>query len=193
MEMIVTLATLGVTTFADAQTVAVTGGQIGGAMLEKDGAVFKGIPYAAPPIGELRWRESMPVKSWAGVRDATAFGPICAQVNPNNPSAAIMSLWRALRRELFDSYRPELYYMRGPGPKWRAKHQNPCPIESSNWVPRPPRPTASFWVPNSEAWDVPAEIARSRQISPALLATLGATEPPFPPADTVAAPPGDTH
>jgi hypothetical protein len=65
------------------------------------------------------------------------------------------------------------------------------PIESSNWVPSPPRPTASFWVPNSEAWDVPAEIARSRQISPALLATLGATEPPFPPADTVAAPFGE--
>jgi hypothetical protein len=65
------------------------------------------------------------------------------------------------------------------------------PIESSNWVPSPPRPTAtSFWVPNSEAWDVPAEISRSRQISPALLSTLGATEPPFPPADTVAAPIG---
>ena len=30
--------------------------------------------------------------------------------------------WRWLTTSLFDSYRPELHYMRGPGPKWRAKH-----------------------------------------------------------------------
>ena len=32
------------------------------------------------------------------------------------------SLWRSLRQHLFDTYRPELHYMRGPGPKWHAKH-----------------------------------------------------------------------
>jgi hypothetical protein len=37
-------------------------------------------------------------------------------------SAAIASLWRSLRKDLFDTYRPELHYMRGPGPRWRAKH-----------------------------------------------------------------------
>jgi hypothetical protein len=31
-------------------------------------------------------------------------------------------LWRTLRRDLTDPYRPELHYMRGPGPKWHAKH-----------------------------------------------------------------------
>jgi hypothetical protein len=37
------------------------------------------------------------------------------------------SLWRAFRRDLFDTYRPERHYMRGPGPKWRAKHpQDPA-------------------------------------------------------------------
>jgi para-nitrobenzyl esterase len=65
---------------ASAQTVTVTGGVIRGAMLENGGAVFRGIPYAAPPVGELRWREPMPVKPWTSVRDATAFGAICAQV-----------------------------------------------------------------------------------------------------------------
>jgi len=35
---------------------------------------------------------------------------------------AIRSLWRSLREDLFDTYRPELHYMRGPGPRWRAKH-----------------------------------------------------------------------
>ena len=33
-------------------------------------------------------------------------------------------LWRALVKDLFDPYRPELHYMRGPGPKWRAKYRN---------------------------------------------------------------------
>jgi hypothetical protein len=35
---------------------------------------------------------------------------------------ALVSLWRSLRRDLFDTYRPERHYMRGPGPAWRAKH-----------------------------------------------------------------------
>jgi para-nitrobenzyl esterase len=59
--------------------VTVTGGQIRGAMPQRGGAVFKGIPYAQPPIGQLRWREPMPVKPWRGVHESTAFGAICAQ------------------------------------------------------------------------------------------------------------------
>ena len=62
-----------------APTLSVTGGQIRGGALEKGGAYFKGIPFAQAPIGELRWRESAPVKAWTGVREATAFGAPCAQ------------------------------------------------------------------------------------------------------------------
>ena len=40
---------------------------------------FKGIPFAQPPVGELRWREPQPVKSWPGVRNADKFGPACMQ------------------------------------------------------------------------------------------------------------------
>ncbi len=40
---------------------------------------FKGLPFAAPPVGDLRWREPQPVKDWTGVRNADTFGPSCMQ------------------------------------------------------------------------------------------------------------------
>ena len=40
-------------------------------------------------------------------------------------TADIAGLFRTLANALFDPYRPELHYMRGPGPKWRAKHRPP--------------------------------------------------------------------
>jgi para-nitrobenzyl esterase len=41
--------------------------------------MFKGIPFAEPPEGKLRWKAPVPVKNWTGVRDATQFGPRCMQ------------------------------------------------------------------------------------------------------------------
>ncbi|HEX3423491.1 MAG TPA: carboxylesterase/lipase family protein [Sphingomicrobium sp.] len=41
--------------------------------------VFRGIPFAAPPVGDLRWREPRPVLPWSGIRNATQFGPRCMQ------------------------------------------------------------------------------------------------------------------
>src|SRR5271156_1721895 len=40
---------------------------------------FLGIPYAAPPVGALRWQPPQPAASWSGVRDATQFAPHCPQ------------------------------------------------------------------------------------------------------------------
>ena len=46
---------------------------------------FLGLPYAAPPTGNLRWRAPQPAAGWSGVRDATQFGPSCPQAQVNNP------------------------------------------------------------------------------------------------------------
>ena len=42
---------------------------------------FRGLPFAAPPVGENRWRAPQPVQSWQGVRDATEFGNVCIQAD----------------------------------------------------------------------------------------------------------------
>ncbi len=52
--------------------------------------VFRGIPFAAPPVGDLRWRAPQPVAKWKGVRKTDEFGPICMQA-AGNAAAANMS------------------------------------------------------------------------------------------------------
>ena len=71
--------------------VSVTGGQVEGRLLADGGAVFKGIPFAAPPVGDRRWREPQPVEGWAGVRQAAEFGHACVQPDSGwNKMAAAM-------------------------------------------------------------------------------------------------------
>jgi len=58
----------------------IDGGRITGVETSKDGVlIYKGIPYAAPPIGMLRWREPQPVISWKGVKSADKFGNAAIQ------------------------------------------------------------------------------------------------------------------
>src|SRR5262245_33200423 len=62
-------------------TVRTTAGDISGSQ-QGDLVRFAGIPFAAPPVGDLRWRPPAPVEPWEGVREATDFGPISLQ-NPD--------------------------------------------------------------------------------------------------------------
>ena len=43
-------------------------------------ALFAGVPYAAPPVGERRWKAPAPAEPWDGVRDCTRFGPAAPQL-----------------------------------------------------------------------------------------------------------------
>jgi para-nitrobenzyl esterase len=63
---------------ADGPIVSTTAGIIRG-IKDADVDIFKGIPYAAPPVGEYRWRPPQPVAPWQGVRDASEFCANCAQ------------------------------------------------------------------------------------------------------------------
>jgi para-nitrobenzyl esterase len=65
-------------TFSQIQTAKVTGGEVQGAVTGGI-SVFKGIPFAAPPVGNLRWRVPAPVQPWTGVKKADAFGLACMQ------------------------------------------------------------------------------------------------------------------
>jgi para-nitrobenzyl esterase len=64
----------------------VSGEVIGYAHPERAAHVWKGIPFAKPPVGALRWRAPLPPEAWEGVREATVAGNECVQLDMTDPS-----------------------------------------------------------------------------------------------------------
>ena len=62
-----------------APMVRIDGGLVRSVAVPGGGDAFLGLPYAAPPVGSLRWRPPQTPAGWRGVRDATQFAPSCPQ------------------------------------------------------------------------------------------------------------------
>lgn len=89
---------------AATETAKVDGGQISG-VLDRGVRVFKGIPYAAPPVGDLRWKPPQPVVPWRGIRDGSRFGAECPQtpyaptsvyvrpLQPQSEDCLVLNVW----------------------------------------------------------------------------------------------------
>ena len=80
----VVLAAVQVASLAVAQQVVTESGTISG-VSESGSSVYKGVPFAAAPVGDLRWRPPVRVASWKGTRKADAFAPACMQDGVSMP------------------------------------------------------------------------------------------------------------
>src|SRR5690242_1244695 len=79
IAMLLSQVGLGQLNNVNGPTVKVKNGTLQGTY-ESGIEVFRGVPYAAPPVGKFRWREPQPVKNWTGVRKADKFGPRAMQL-----------------------------------------------------------------------------------------------------------------
>ncbi len=91
---------------AERPQVTIDTGALAGTV-EGDVIAFRGIPYAAPPVGPLRWRPPAPAAHWQGARDAGHYGAACpqpqdhheawARVGPTSEDCLFLNVWRPAR------------------------------------------------------------------------------------------------
>jgi para-nitrobenzyl esterase len=115
-------APAAVTAAIPARVTIDTGDVAGTTGMDSGVRVFKGIPFAAPPVGENRWRAPQPVTPWDGARDASRFGPRCMQRSfggPNTDQPATsedclyLNVWTTA--DSADDQRPVMVWIYGGG------------------------------------------------------------------------------
>ena len=97
------IASLWLASLASAATVHVNGGDLAGTTNEAVDS-FKGVPYAMPPVGALRWRAPQPAPAWDGTRSALQYAPACMQgsnpwppgtpTEPQSEDCLYLNVWR---------------------------------------------------------------------------------------------------
>lgn len=127
--MTVVLVVVGCGTRSDPQTpaekddpavVRTSAGAVRGAVAS-DHRVFNGIPYAAAPVGPLRWKPPVPAADWAGVRDATKPGARCIQDTSRDPDfgkpasedCLTLNVWTPPADTASDDRRPVMVFIHG--------------------------------------------------------------------------------
>ena len=102
--------------------VGIDAGMVRGAARDAGGVLaYKGIPYAAPPVGDLRWRAPQPVRAWEGVQDRTQFSNRCLSALENDPEPGpprsedclSLTVWTAATQA--DEKRPVMVWIHGGG------------------------------------------------------------------------------
>ena len=98
------MGALASSAFSQIQTAKVSGGDVQGVVTEGI-SIFKGIPFAAPPVGDLRWKAPSPVQAWTGIKKADAFGAACMQsagsmgnTAPVSEDCLYLNVWTPAKR-----------------------------------------------------------------------------------------------
>ena len=132
-------------------TRSLTTGDIAGFVDPETGVhVWRGIPFAAPPVGDLRWRAPRPAESWEGVRPALDHAPWCPQIRGNLddgssaesvPVGEMMGQEDCLYLNVYapaktdDAPRPVMMWIHGGSNNWgRAEQYNPAQLVANENV-----------------------------------------------------------
>jgi para-nitrobenzyl esterase len=123
--LVLTTCVPAVALAADPVKVKTLNGTVEGTTEASGVHAYKGIPFAAAPTGDLRWREPQPVKSWAGVRSAAQFGPRCTQgsifgdmnfrSNGMSEDCLYLNVWTPATAQAGKGELPVLVYFYGGG------------------------------------------------------------------------------